>query len=215
MLNHLGTYFNICLGGIVAPAIVLFLLILAVVALAFSGGFWRGLLATVVGAIGEAFFFVEPRNQTDIFVHRLGRAYPVLWNARSVYRDAKAIATVAEVWDVTKEKQAEQELQAARNSLEAIIETAPILIVVINSKGEICMFNRSCELLTGYRRDEVSGQPMLEMLVPDEDHQVLRERFDAAEVSELSKPHENFWVTRNGNHRLVEWRCTRLNPGRD
>lgn len=31
---------------------------------------------------------IEPvRNQTDIFVHRDGRAYPVLWNARAVFRD--------------------------------------------------------------------------------------------------------------------------------
>jgi len=157
---------------------------------------------------------IEPvRNQTDVFVHRDGRVYPVLWNARTVFRDGKAIATVAEVWDVTKEKQAEQDLQAARHSLETIIETAPTLIVLINTKGEICMFNRACELLTGYTRDEVIGQKMLELLVPNGDAQLLFERFSAAEMDELDEPHENHWVTRTGEHRLVEWRCTRLNPG--
>jgi PAS domain S-box-containing protein len=157
---------------------------------------------------------IQPvRNQTDIFVHRDGHAYPVLWNARAVFRDGKAIATIAEVWDVTKEKQAEQDLQAVRHSLETIIETAPTLIVLINAKGEICMFNRACELLTGYSRDEVIGQQMVELLVPNGDRQVLLDRFRAAEVAELCEPHENHWVTRSGEHRLVEWRCTRLNPG--
>jgi PAS domain S-box-containing protein len=158
--------------------------------------------------------YVEPvRNQTDIFVHRDGRAYPVLWNARAVFRDGKAIATVAEVWDVTKEKQAEQDLQAARHSLETIIETAPTLIVLMNSKGEICLFNRACELLTGYSRDQIIGQQMVELLVPNGDHQVLLERFSAVEIADLCQPHENHWITSAGDRRLVEWRCTLLNPG--
>lgn len=162
--------------------------------------------------LGHGMSSESVRNQTDIFVHRDGRTYPVRWNARAVLRDGKPIATVAEVWDVTKEKQAEQDLQAARHYLETIIETAPTLIVVINAKGEICMFNRACELLTGYSRDEMMGQQMLEVLVPDGDRQKLAERFSAAEVSELCEPHENYWVIRNGNRRLIEWRCTRLNP---
>ncbi|HBJ39078.1 MAG TPA: hypothetical protein DDZ51_30900 [Planctomycetaceae bacterium] len=154
---------------------------------------------------------IEPiRNQTDRFVHRDGHTYPVLWNARSVFRDGKPIATVAEVWDVTKEQQAEQDLQAARHYLETIIEMAPTLIVVVNARGEICMFNRACELLSGYSRDEVVGQQFFELLVPDGDRQEFLQRFRSVEAADSCEPHEKHCFTRTGDQRLVEWRCTRL-----
>lgn len=77
------------------------------------------------------------------------------------------------------------------------------------------MFNRACEMLTGYRRDEVMGQPMLELLVTNGDRQNFVLRFNSADISDLCEPHENYWVTKSGDKRLIEWRCTRLKPGGD
>lgn len=163
-------------------------------------------------ALGQGAYAEPIRNQADLLIHRDGHSYPVRWNARSVYRDGESSATVAEIWDVTKERQAEQDLKAATQFLETIIETAPTLVVVVNSKAEICMFNRVCEMLTGYEREEVLGRNMLDLFVADPDRETFAQRFNSAEVAELCQPHENHWTTKSGVQRLIEWRCTRLNP---
>lgn len=152
------------------------------------------------------------RNQEDLFVHRDGHFYPVRWNARSVLRDGQAAATVIEVWDITKEKRAEQELQEARRYLETIIETAPNLIVVTKPGGEIVLFNRACEVLTGYTWHEVVGQEGCELFVPSGDREELQGHLADSSRSSLSSPFESPLITKKGQRRLIEWRFSRLQP---
>jgi len=155
------------------------------------------------------------RNRESLFVHRSGAIYPVRWNARAVCRDGQTVATVAEVWDITKEKKAEQDLQATRDQLEAIIETAPSLIVVTDSSGRVLMFNKACETLTGFTRQESYQQKLFDLLVPEEGQEELKKRYRGAEASTLAEPHESPWITKDGNRRFIEWRCTRVPSGSD
>src|SRR6185369_13475740 len=49
--------------------------------------------------------------------------------------------------------------------LAAIVESAPVAIVLTNCSGDISLVNRGAEILFGYRRDELLGQKV-ELLVP-------------------------------------------------
>ncbi|HXX91500.1 MAG TPA: diguanylate cyclase [Acidimicrobiales bacterium] len=49
---------------------------------------------------------------------------------------------------------------------EQLVETAPDGIVVVDARGTIRLANRQAELLFGWRRDDLVGQPV-ELLVPD------------------------------------------------
>jgi len=153
------------------------------------------------------------RNRESVFVHKSGLLYPIRWNARAVCRDGQTIATVAEVWDITKEKKAEQDLQATRNQLEAIIETAPSLIVVTDSSGRVLMFNKACEKITGFTRAESYQKKLFDLLVPEEGRDKLKKRFLNADASTLKQPHESLWITKDGSRRFIEWRCTHLASG--
>jgi len=50
-----------------------------------------------------------------------------------------------------------------------IINTTHALIIVLDAKGRIVMFNPACERASGYRFEEVNGRPFWDfLLVPEE-----------------------------------------------
>jgi two-component system, LuxR family, sensor kinase FixL len=98
--------------------------------------------------------------------------------------------------------------------LEAVVETAPSLIVVTDASGRITLFNRACEEVTGYGRDEALGRDLIELLVPPAWRDAVRTRFADPHAPALRAPHENPWRTRDGAERLIEWRCTALTDAR-
>ena len=108
--------------------------------------------------------------------------------------------------------QAEEALRDSQRQLEAVIETAPTLIVLVDSNGQLKMFNRACEQITGYRRQEVVGRDMLELFVPAEWRAAVRECFAQPESLNPSAPHEYPWLTRSGERRLIEWHCIAIPP---
>lgn len=84
----------------------------------------------------------------------------------------------------------------------------PDLVVLVDPAGRIVLFNEACETLSGYRRDEVVGQNLLELLVPQAWRDIVAQRFVDPFAPELCQPHENPWLTKSGEERLVLWRCT-------
>jgi len=94
--------------------------------------------------------------------------------------------------------------------LEALIETVPSCIFVVDNDGCIHLFNRACEALTGFSSDEVLGQSVADLLLPPEWREFATQRFTDPDqyVAELRHPHEVPWITRTGAIRMIEWRCT-------
>jgi len=114
-------------------------------------------------------------------------------------------------------KKTEKKLEESQQSLEEVVETAPSLIVLTDPDGRILMFNSACEELTGYKRDEVLGKTIPELFLPPEWAPVVKKRFADPYAPEVRAPHENPWITKSREERLIEWRCTVLpspNDGR-
>jgi PAS domain S-box-containing protein len=65
---------------------------------------------------------------------------------------------VAAVRDVTEQRRSEQ-------LFRGLLESAPDAIVIVEPEGTVTLINRQAELLFGYDRGEIVGQPV-EMLVP-------------------------------------------------
>ncbi len=110
--------------------------------------------------------------------------------------------------DITDEKRALEAVDRSRRDLEVVLETAEALIVTVDPQGRILRFNRACEALTGYKREEVIGKPLLETLVPGPWRRVVQARFQDPTDPSLRKPHSNPWLTRSGEERMIEWRCS-------
>jgi diguanylate cyclase (GGDEF)-like protein/PAS domain S-box-containing protein len=94
--------------------------------------------------------------------------------------------------------------------LDAVLDAAASLIVVIDVQGRLVRWNRACEELLGYAAAEVDGPGALLDLVP------AAERPSAEAARRLllageSPVHAEFhWRTRSGELRLIEWSTTAL-----
>jgi PAS domain S-box-containing protein len=89
--------------------------------------------------------------------------------------------------------------------LSAVLDTSPAIIIVLDREGRLEHFNRACERITGYRREEVLGKRFSDIFLTPEEYvsvcQVLETLLDGKE--EIY--HENFWVTKSGERRLIGW----------
>ncbi|MDY6938864.1 MAG: ATP-binding protein [Cyanobacteriota bacterium] len=87
--------------------------------------------------------------------------------------------------------QAEEALRQNQQHLQAILEEMPVMLDALNERGEIVLWNRECERVTGYRADEIVGNPeAMSLLYPDPTY---REQMATA------------WRIRGNNYRNWEW----------
>ena len=75
---------------------------------------------------------------------------------------------------------------------------------MLDPEGHILRFNAACERTTGYRFDEVRGRSIWDFLLPEETTAV-REVFDTLHDGAARNQHVNYWVTRDGERRLIAW----------
>jgi len=115
------------------------------------------------------------------------------------------LGSLALFQDFTLLKRAEQALREERNFTAAVIDTASALIVVLDREGRIVRFNRGCEELTGYAADEVIGKTVWDMLLRPEDVEPVKAVFSELSAGALKNVYENFWVHRDGGHRMISW----------
>ena len=72
--------------------------------------------------------------------------------------------------DIAEQSQAEEAHQREHSLTETLIETAPVLILVLDANGRVVRFNCCAEQTTGYHFDEIRGKSWLDTFVA-ESHQ--------------------------------------------
>ncbi|MFZ0637069.1 MAG: PAS domain S-box protein [Candidatus Acidiferrales bacterium] len=112
--------------------------------------------------------------------------------------------------DITELKQAEEALQDERNVLSAILDTVGALIVVLDPAGRIVRFNRTCEQTTGYSFEEVRGKYVWDMFLMAEEVDSFKAIFEQSDSAGLPGTYETYWLTRDGDPRLITWSSTIL-----
>jgi PAS domain S-box-containing protein len=105
----------------------------------------------------------EPRTRTmgvglDLFGLRADRSEFPIDISLSPLKTSGGILFAAAVRDITDRRQAEAKFGS-------FLESAPDAVVVIEADGRIALVNAQTELLFGYSRDRLVGQPV-EMLLP-------------------------------------------------
>lgn len=105
------------------------------------------------------------------------------------------------------------ELQAERNFVSAVLETAGALVVVLDQDGRVIRFNRACEQTTGYRFSEVQGIPFWDLFLVPEEIEPVKAVFEALKSGNFPSEFESYWQTKDGQRRLIAWSNTVLRPG--
>jgi diguanylate cyclase (GGDEF)-like protein/PAS domain S-box-containing protein len=94
--------------------------------------------------------------------------------------------------------------------LDAVLDAAASLIVVVDTKGGLVYWNHACERLSGYTAEELGGsEPVLE-LIPEEHRGAAFSIVDALARGESPVVTEVPWRTRSGELRLIQWSSTGL-----
>ena len=90
----------------------------------------------------------------------------------------------------------------------SITETPGVLIVGLDKRGRITFFNRGCEELTSYQRNEVLGRSMFFNFVPTKQRTAIRQEFKKLHQQKESTHLVFNWATKQGEQRTIEWNIT-------
>jgi len=101
-------------------------------------------------------------------------------------------------------------LKEERDIVSALVDMAGALVVVLNKEGQIVRFNRACQKLTGYSLDEVSGNHVWDLLLIPEEVEPVKAVFRGVRGGGSPNQHESYWVSKDGNRRLISWLNTAL-----
>jgi len=108
--------------------------------------------------------------------------------------------------DITDRVNAQSELRAERDFVSAILDTAPSLIMVLDSQGQIVRFNRACELLSGVSMSEVAGRPFWEApFLLDDERSAIRDSMPRLAASTEPVAIDSTWVGSNGSRHTIAW----------
>lgn len=104
----------------------------------------------------------------------------------------------------------ELHLRAERDFVDAVVEAAGTIIVVLDRNGCIVRFNHAAEKITGYSFEEILGRPIWEYLIPPEIRQDVEGVFNNLTTGKIIGSYENEWLMKDGSRRLFDWRNTVL-----
>jgi PAS domain S-box-containing protein len=95
----------------------------------------------------------------------------------------------------------------------AILDIIGALVVVLDTKGCIVLFNQACQRLTGYTANEVKGLPLWDVLLPAEEVPTVKAVFQSLCAGTFPSAYRNYCLDKDGNRYLITWSNTvLLNP---
>jgi len=119
--------------------------------------------------------------------------------------------------DITVRKKIQDETRKAyvllskeRDFTSAVLSTAGALVIVLDRKGRIVSFNKTCEQVTGYSFDEVKGKLFWDILLIPEEVAPVKSVFNDLKAGQFPNKHENYWVAKDGTLYLISWSNTAL-----
>ena len=105
---------------------------------------------------------------------------------------------------------AQEVLDNEREFITTLLDTVGALVCVLDNVGHIVMFNRACEEVSGYRFDEVKGKFIWDLFLIDEEIEPVKQVFKKLQTGQFPNRYENYWLTRDGDRRMIVWTNTVL-----
>jgi PAS domain S-box-containing protein len=137
-----------------------------------------------------------------------GRVFPGETTVFALQDDVGAVTGyIGMIRDVSERRSAQEELRREQRFVHAVLETSGALIVVLDSEGRVLRVNEACERVTGFTQQELTRRP-LHALLPDDEQEEVQGVFAALLAGNYPSTHENHWITRDGEQRLIAWTNT-------
>ncbi len=143
---------------------------------------------------------IDRRERMELlFLTKEGQPIVLEGSISCRWQEGKPISTRAILRDVTKQKQAEQELQKSEQRFRAIFERAAVGIVQINLSGKFVTVNPQFCTIMGYSEEELLQKTLMELTYPEDlekDLQLIKQLANG-EIDTFSR--EKRYFHKNGN----------------
>jgi two-component system, cell cycle sensor histidine kinase and response regulator CckA len=123
--------------------------------------------------------------------------------------DGELVRVLGVAVDITALKQGEQELRAAKEYADRLIETSNALVLVLDRDANIVTFNAAAEEITGYSREEVLGRSW-DLLLPRDLYPEAWAELARLSEGGLPERYESPILTKSGHERLIFWQNSEL-----
>jgi PAS domain S-box-containing protein len=133
---------------------------------------------------------------------------------KSLYQDPLSGKrfVVGTIRDITEQKKAEEALRKERNRAQRYLDIAGVILVALNTEGNVTLINKKgCEIL-GYEEEEIVGKNWFDCFLPEEIRESLQEPFRHLLKGDDGplQYYENPVLTKKGTKRMVTWHNTVL-----
>ncbi len=113
--------------------------------------------------------------------------------------------SIKEWGNIIGRKKAEEELRREHEFSENLINTAQIIVLVLDTEGKIIRFNPYMEKLSGYYLEEVKGKDWFKTFLPEGDYNRIRALFIRAISNNQTGGNVNTIITKDKKEKLIEW----------
>jgi len=125
----------------------------------------------------------------------------------------KSLAAIADIIALGIErKNSEVSLRLARDKAQRYLDTANVMLVHLDEKGMILLINKKGIEMLGYEEKELLGRHWGDFVLEDGQRQQLQALYadTMAGVGQFPDYLENTVISKNGEQRMIAWRCTIL-----
>ena len=149
----------------------------------------------------------EVANKFDLRLRTKSEAEIWTMISTTPIHDAKGNYTgsLRMVTDITERKRAEETLKQERDFADSLIETAPVIVMVLDPQGYVMRFNSFMQNLSGYSLAEVKDTSCVDTFLAERDREQVTEDLVKVKEGVPISGNLNAMVTRDGTERLISW----------
>jgi PAS domain S-box-containing protein len=134
-----------------------------------------------------------------------------VWYESHIYPSPEGLSVYFR--DITARKNHEVALRHAKEQAENLINGANVMVVGLDARGHITIFNKAAQELTGYTLADMAGRDWFEVLVPRERYPQVHAEFERLSRGGMPTHFENPILTASGEERQIAWQNTALRDG--
>ena len=102
-------------------------------------------------------------------------------------------------------------LKQAKEYAENLVETANVMVVGLDLQGNVQVFNKAAETVTGYKKDDMLGKNCFKILMPNDVWFDNKETFARWRANRLmQETHESPILTKSGKKRYLLWQSSEI-----
>ena len=147
----------------------------------------------------------QNQGNTYTAISKSGEKINVLVHSSPIMEKGRITKIRGIAVNITDKIKLQKELEKQRDFVKSILETANSLIVCLDSQANIVVFNHQCEIVTGYKREEVLGKHWPTLFVPREFHPPPDVAFADWVRRNPEDQYEQTISTKSGESKTILW----------